>query len=370
MKSPFLALSVLCMAFVLVDTVFAVDPVPDIKANRSNSPITITPNDNLIVTVELDPGSHSGKDADWWVIADSPFGWYYYDIDCGCWISNPGPYLPVTYQGPLFDLSPPLEVLSMSALPTGAYTFYFLVDIMMNGQIDEPFYYDSVVVEVERRIEFSGYSWKVKSGEYLIGPGPNLFSDSKENVWVDKDGWLHLKITKRDGKWYCAEVIAEESLGHGKYIFYLASRVDQLDRNVVTGLFTWDDTAPQYNYREIDVEFSRWGEETNNNSQYVVQPWYNPGNMHRFNMELNGNYTTHCFDWEPDKILFQSIYDHYLCPTLPDDPLVIESWTYTGDNIPPYGKENVSINLWLYNGIPPSDGKEAEIVIKKFKFLK
>ena len=43
-------------------------PVPDIKANGSDEPIT--PTDNLSVTVALDPGSRSGENADWWVAAN------------------------------------------------------------------------------------------------------------------------------------------------------------------------------------------------------------------------------------------------------------------------------------------------------------
>ena len=46
---------VLCMIFIFVDTVFAVDPIPDIKANGSDEPIT---SDNLSLTVELDPDSY------------------------------------------------------------------------------------------------------------------------------------------------------------------------------------------------------------------------------------------------------------------------------------------------------------------------
>lgn len=32
---------------------------------------------------------------------------------------------------------------------------------------------------------FSGYEWLVKSSVITVGPGPNYFSDSDENVWVD-----------------------------------------------------------------------------------------------------------------------------------------------------------------------------------------
>jgi hypothetical protein len=121
----------------------AVDP--DIKANGSNGPVNITPHDNLVVTVELNPGSHSDEDADWWVAANTPFGRYYYDVGGGSWI----PGFSVTYQGALFDLSS-FEVLNMSGLPVGTYTFYFGVDMIMNGSLDyDQLYYDSMEVNIE-----------------------------------------------------------------------------------------------------------------------------------------------------------------------------------------------------------------------------
>lgn len=48
-----------------------------------------------------------------------------------------------------------------------------------------------------RTIIFAGHQWGVKDGFH--GPGPNEFSDSAENVWVDGAGSLHLKITNRAG---------------------------------------------------------------------------------------------------------------------------------------------------------------------------
>lgn len=218
-----------------------------------------------------------------------------------------------------------------------------------------------------RTIAFSGYNWGVLACDPPSASGPNYFSQSEENVWVDGDGQLHLKITKRDGEWYCAEVFTEASLGYGKYIFYLASRVDQLDNNIVVGLFTWDDTSSEYNNREIDIEFSKWGETINENAQYVVQPWTKAGNMNRFNIELDDDYSTHIFNWNSDSIFFQSLRGHHSSP--PADSYIIESWTYTGTDIPPTGKENVRITFWLMLGNPPSDGKEAELVIKKFEFV-
>lgn len=121
-------------------------PTPDIKANGSDTPIDITSSDNLSVTVELNAGSYDGDQADWWVVADTLFGWYHYDTGRGSWM----PGFVVTYQGPLFDLTPPFEVLNITGLPPWTYTFYFGVDMIMNGSLDmDHIYYDNVEVNVE-----------------------------------------------------------------------------------------------------------------------------------------------------------------------------------------------------------------------------
>jgi hypothetical protein len=119
-------------------------PAPDIKANDSDGPITLSQNNPLSITVKFDPGSHSGENADWWVVAMTPFGWYHYDVPGDSW--KPG--LVVTHRGPLFDLST-MEVLNHSGLPIGSYTFYFGVDMNMNGSVDmEKAHYDSVGVNI------------------------------------------------------------------------------------------------------------------------------------------------------------------------------------------------------------------------------
>ncbi|GAI75953.1 unnamed protein product, partial [marine sediment metagenome] len=166
-----------------------------------------------------------------------------------------------------------------------------------------------------RRIEFSNYNWLVKdSGQQRVGPKSNYFSDSKRNVWVDSDGQLHLKIVRRKRGWYCAEVISEKSFGHGKYVFYLANRVDQLDKNVVCGLFTWDDSSLD-DHREIDIEFSKWGKKEGNNAQFTVQPSARQGNTLNFNIQLQENYSTHSFDWKEESIAFHSLSGYYPSPS-------------------------------------------------------
>ncbi len=103
----------------------------------------------LSIEGSLVVGDRSGKNADWWVYAETPFGWYYYEYETDSWIYAGTSYtdLFVTYQGPLFDLQP-YEVLNMSGLPEGTYTAYFGVDTNMNGIVDEPWYYDTVEVNI------------------------------------------------------------------------------------------------------------------------------------------------------------------------------------------------------------------------------
>jgi len=83
--------------------------------------------------------------ADWWCLADAPFGWYSYNAGTENWV----PGFHVSYQGPLFELTPPSEVLNVSDLPMGDYTFYFGIDGKRNGHLDDPLYYNSVEVSIK-----------------------------------------------------------------------------------------------------------------------------------------------------------------------------------------------------------------------------
>ena len=235
---------------------------------------------------------------------------------------------------------------------------------------DELYQYPHIEIIRYKKISFSGYDWWIKRHNERVGPGPNYFSDSEKNVWIDPNGYLHLGIVQKDEKWFCSEVIADTSFGYGTYIFTIQGSVDLLDENVVLGLFTWEDCIPQHHYREIDIEFSRWGQTENKNAQYVVQPWGIQGNMHRFEIDLASNLnkmTTHVLTWSPDQICFLSYHgDFSLIPSITN---MIASWSYTGNDIPPAGSENPRINFWLMNGNAPNSGQNTQIIIKAFRYL-
>ncbi len=230
----------------------------------------------------------------------------------------------------------------------GVLVLIFLLCVFFVGFVREGFCQEKKP-SGPRTISFSGHKWKVKNSRHTkTGPGPNYFSDSEDNVWVDGTDQLHLKITNKTGRWFCAEVINEKNLGYGRYIFYLASRVDQLNENVVLGLFTWSD-APEYTHRELEFEFSKWGQPGGPNVQFVVQPYEVDGHIHKFNFNLvNKVYSTHSFLWKQDSVCFQSVYGDKADPSDAGD--IIESWVCTVKDIPVPGDENVRFNLWLYYG--------------------
>jgi hypothetical protein len=203
-------------------------------------------------------------------------------------------------------------------------------------------------------ISFSGYEWTVKDHNRKIGPGPNFFSAS--NVSLDDAGRLHLQIRKSGNRWTVAEVINTASLGYGTYSWTIGS-APVFDPNVVLGLFTWND-APDYNHREIDFEYAKWGNASDtNNAQYVVQPYSTAGNEHRFRDPYLVAGVTHSFTWRPDRVDFRTDYANGTSHT----------WAYTGPDVPVPGGENARINFWLFRGSAPQDGQDASVVIESFR---
>ncbi|HER09389.1 MAG TPA: hypothetical protein ENO20_10825 [Bacteroides sp.] len=212
--------------------------------------------------------------------------------------------------------------------------------------------------EGPRIIRFSGFDWIVaRSGNRMMPPGPNHFSGSAQNVWVDPSGRLHLKITRYNGRWESAGVILRGAVSYGRYAFRVSTDVDKLNEHVVAGLFLYRDDR-----NEADIEFSRWGDRAAVAGQYVIQPWERDGNRHRFSIENIGERSTHLIDWQPESVTFSSYRGHGITPE-PQD--MVSEWTYRGEDIPAGNRVKLMINLWLYQGTPPSDGQDAELVIER-----
>ncbi|MDD5066285.1 MAG: glycoside hydrolase family 16 protein [bacterium] len=237
-------------------------------------------------------------------------------------------------------------------------------------------YDNAIAYKIYDRIEpvyFAGRYWYKKHAKsWVTGPGYNYWSVETNDIRVDGNGWLHMKIAQHGANWYCTEVHLTNSLGYGTYTFSLGSRVDTLDKKVVLGLFTYDDSTDNTNYNdisELDFEFSRWNQDVNDNSQYALQP--PPALTYRFDITNTARTATiHTMEWRTNYIKFTSRYSN-------GD--IIDTYTYNGRAGAPLSrnpvpcKETTRINLWLYQaggnyGAPPSDGQAVDFIIKDFQF--
>lgn len=121
-------------------------PVPRVKANGTAGVVTVNYPETVSIIVAMNAGGYAGVPVDWWVVGFAGSSWYYLDSASG-W-THAGAVRPV-HQGGLVDL-PATEVLNITGLPVGLYTFYFAVDYPMDGilNIEGPMLVDSVTVVV------------------------------------------------------------------------------------------------------------------------------------------------------------------------------------------------------------------------------
>ena len=180
-----------------------------------------------------------------------------------------------------------------------------------------------------------------------------------ENAWTDADGALHLRIAPDGAGWTCAEVILTRSLGYGSYSFVVRD-MSRLPPPVVLGLFTWDDAAGDQRFREMDVEASRWGDPANANVQYVVQPYYVPANVSRF--QAPAGTLTHTLRWEVGRASFRTVRGSGAARAL-----VAEHVFTSGVPLP--GNEAVRMNLYVFGYPPLTLPLPIEVVVESFEYV-
>ena len=220
----------------------------------------------------------------------------------------------------------------------------------------------------DKVLHFSGYDWVANN--YSGNPGPNIFRPA--NVWVDSNGYMHLKITQRNGQWYSAGVNTIKRFGYGTYQFKVISRLDRFDPNTVLGLFNYPTPdVGEDGTHEMDIEIAQWGDPNSSRGSYTVCPVeYGLPNLvkesYEYPVRLSGTYTTHRFKRSRKQVYFQSLHGHQDGNLYP-----FASWLYRPSNYSAHISTKampVFMNLWLYQGQAPQNGKEVEVVISEFKF--
>jgi hypothetical protein len=211
---------------------------------------------------------------------------------------------------------------------------------------------------VSKTLSFSGHEWRIRDAPSDRG-GMNFYDPS--NAWTDSNGALHLRIAKQADHWTCAEVTLTRSLGYGTYSFVVRN-TSQLEPPVVFSMFTWDWGGTDQYHREMDIEISRWGDPTNKNGQYVVQPFFIPENASRY--AAPSGVLTHFFRWEPGQVSFKTVRGS----GNGSKPAVVAEHVFTS-GVPSSGVETVRMNLYISGGAKESLQNGAEVVIEKFEYL-
>lgn len=208
-----------------------------------------------------------------------------------------------------------------------------------------------------KTIQFSGYDWQVRNARSERGGRTNAYSNT--NAWTDANGFLHLRITQNAGEWNCAEVKLSRSLGYGTYRFVVRD-VSQLEPAAVLSMFTWDEADAGQNHREMNIELARWGDPASKNAQFVVQPYYVPANVVRFDVPAGP--LTHSLRWQPGQAAFKTVRG-----TAPNGPGIAEQTFTTGIPVP--GDETIHLTLFIFGNATNPLQKDVEVVIEKFEYL-
>ncbi len=231
-----------------------------------------------------------------------------------------------------------------------------------------------------RTLQFAGKTWAVKEAPSPVGPGGNPFTDDPQDVFVDAQGRLHLRVVFRNGAWRSSEVVLMQDTGYGTYWFTTESQVHTLDPRLTFGAFTWDAfcddaTIPQWPNREIDFEDSRWGNAGDpTTSQVVVQPYDVGSNLVRYTTPplVPSPTLTRFFKWTPQQVEFGAVTGKRSPGSIGAGSIVHQS-VYThaptqSRRVPPSGRQRFRFNLWVNSGGGPSDGQTAEVVVSSFVY--
>ena len=295
-------------------------------------------------------GGHAGqrivlfaKSGTWWVqpTVDEPFTAIQTDFT---WTSSthPGTEYAALLVEPGYRPPPTIDVLPSEGGDVVA------VKIVQGAQWEAS----------QRTLQFSGYEWQVRTVRSTRGGRNNNYDAA--NAWTDANGFLHLRIAQNAGQWSCAEVKLSRSLGYGTYRFVVRD-VSQLEPAAVLSLFTWDEADAGQNHREMNIELARWGDAASKNAQYVVQPYYVPANVVRFNVPAG--VLTHSFRWEPGRVAFKTVRG-----PLADVPTPVADHVFTS-GVPTPGGESIHLDLYIFGNAKDPLQKDVEVVIEKFEYL-
>ena len=181
---------------------------------------------------------------------------------------------------------------------------------------------------------------------------------------------MKLRRSPLTGGWTCAELYTNTRFSFGTFRWFVEGPIDKLDTNVVLGLFTYGGADGT---NEIDIEVARWGrrEPEASNFFYTVYPDtlgaakpVSSGTR----LSLQGTYTTHQFIWSRENVALQ-IQGGFKNQTDVKNDIFAYKTPSNFSSAMPYITAPIHMNLWSFQGKPPIDGQEVEIIIHGFTYI-
>ena len=217
-------------------------------------------------------------------------------------------------------------------------------------------------------IQWKGYDWNVTDGGMA-----GVAEGKPANVSIDTSGALHLNVKKNAGVWTASELFTSQKLGFGSYQWLIEGPVDTFDKQIVLGLFPYGPVAGigSDGTNEIDIEWARWGQANGVNVGFTDYPASGSAvGTKSFQASLGGStLSTARFTWTSQSIESAVLKGHQ---AMTSETGLLAKWKYSPTNPTtniPQQALPLGINLWCFEA-PPSDGRDVEIVLRDFQFVK
>jgi hypothetical protein len=209
-------------------------------------------------------------------------------------------------------------------------------------------------------LKFSGYDWAVRMIASDKGGTNNLYDPA--NAWTDATGALHLQIKKGADRWSCAEIFLTRSLGYGTYSVTVRD-TSHIETAAAFSMFIFDEWASEPHFREMDIEVGgRRDVGSRNNAQYVIQPFYIPGNLFAFATATGA--LTYVLHWESGRATFTTFRGRSAGAA---GQLLSEHEFTSG--IPAPGKAIPRLIFYVVASDTHPMQKPSEVVVEKFEYL-
>ena len=215
-----------------------------------------------------------------------------------------------------------------------------------------------------------GHNWAITNGG-MAGVAPG----SPSNVFVDANGYLHLKITKNGSAWTAAEMFSTDRMGFGTYQWQIEGNVTNMDKSTVLGLFPYGpaDGIGGDGENEIDIEFSKWDNGCGTcTADFTFYPSTGNGNLgpsveDNFHISQPSNFVTARIVWTSTSIV-ATIYDG-LVP-VGSTGTVLQTITYTpssgaAQRIPQVPLP-LGMNFWSFQS---NSASNQEVILRNFQYV-